>query len=55
MGLIYEDVGPWSFPIVVALKQNGKFRMCIDYRKLNSLTIPEKFPIPLIDMIFLQL
>ena len=38
-------ISPWSAPVMIAYR-NGKPRFCVDYRKLNAVTIPDKFPIP---------
>lgn len=34
-GIIKESRSPYTSPIVIARKKNGKSRMCIDYRTLN--------------------
>ncbi|KAE8238129.1 hypothetical protein A4X06_0g8983, partial [Tilletia controversa] len=34
------------------VKQNGKWRFCVDYRQLNSSTVPDRYPLPTIDAIF---
>ena len=44
-GVIEPSTSPWGFPVVVVYR-NGKPRLVVDYRKLNSLTIPDEFPIP---------
>ena len=44
-GVIEPSKSPWSAPVVIAYR-NGKPRFCIDYRKLNAVTIPDEFPIP---------
>ena len=36
-------------------KKDGSFRMCIDYRRLNKVTIKSKYPLPRIDDLFDQL
>jgi hypothetical protein len=36
---------PWAAPMVIVYR-NGKPRFCMDYRKLNAMTIPNEFPIP---------
>ena len=51
--IIEPSISPWSSPIVPVRKKDGTIRMCVDYRRLNSVTIPDKFPIPnLLDSIF---
>jgi len=44
--IIEPSISPWSAPITLAPKKDGKKRMCVDFRKLNAVTIAEKWSIP---------
>lgn len=47
-GVIQESESPWASPVVIVTKKDGSPRFCVDYRKLNSMTVKESWPIPLI-------
>ncbi|GKG06644.1 hypothetical protein Tco_0329613, partial [Tanacetum coccineum] len=46
---------PWGAPVLFFKNKDGSFRMCIDYRELNKLTIKNRYPLPRIDDLFDQL
>nr|GFB90127.1 putative reverse transcriptase domain-containing protein [Tanacetum cinerariifolium] len=54
-GFIRPSLSPWGAPVLFVKKKDGSFRMCIDYRELNKLTIKNKYPLPRIDDLFDQL
>ncbi|GJT86401.1 putative reverse transcriptase domain-containing protein [Tanacetum coccineum] len=54
-GFIRPSSSPWGAPVLFVKKKDGSFRMCIDYRKLNKLTVKNQYPLPRIDDLFDQL
>ncbi|GJU01965.1 putative reverse transcriptase domain-containing protein [Tanacetum coccineum] len=54
-GLIRRSSTPWGAPVLFVKKKNGSFRMCINYRELNKLTVNNRYPLPRIDDLFDQL
>ncbi|GKB60871.1 putative reverse transcriptase domain-containing protein, partial [Tanacetum coccineum] len=54
-GFIRPSTSPWGAPVLFVKKKDGSFRMCIDYRELNKLTVKNRYPLPKIDDLFDQL
>ncbi|GJV58143.1 putative reverse transcriptase domain-containing protein [Tanacetum coccineum] len=54
-GFIRPSTSPWGAPVLFVKKKDGSFRMCIDYRELNKLTVKNRYPLPRIDDLFDQL
>nr|GFD47836.1 putative reverse transcriptase domain-containing protein [Tanacetum cinerariifolium] len=54
-GFIRPSSSPLGAPVLFVKKKDGSFRMCIDYRELNKLTVKNRYPLPRIDDLFDQL
>ena len=44
--LIRTSASPWGFPVLFVKKPGGEWRMCIDYRALNNVTVKNTYPLP---------
>ncbi|KAE8224984.1 hypothetical protein CF326_g7943 [Tilletia indica] len=49
--VVEPSASPVSFPVLM-VKQQAKWRFCVDYRQLNTATVPDRYPLPHIDAVF---
>ena len=45
-GYIRHSKSPWGAPVLLRKKKDGTWRMCVDYKRLNKLTIKNRYPLP---------
>lgn len=55
MGVIRESSSPYASPVVVVKKKDNTNRVCVDYRKLNKLTVLDPEPMPTAEHLFQKL
>lgn len=48
-GVVERSTSPWASPIVLVRKRDGTMWFCVDYRKVNSITRKDAYPLPRID------
>ncbi len=47
-GVIQESQSPWNSPLFLVPKKDGSYRHVNDFRKVNALTVPDHYPLPVL-------
>lgn len=55
LGVIEESMSAWSSPVTIVSKPGGKSRLCLDARRVNSVTVKDSYPMPIIGSILSRL
>ena len=55
LGIIEPSNSPYSSPVVLVKKQDGSYRFCCDFKKLNSITVFDAEPIGNPDDLFVKI
>lgn len=48
-GVVKPSNSPWASPIVLVPKKDGSLRFCVDFRRLNSITRKDVYPLPRVE------
>jgi len=54
-GVARHSISPFNTPVVLVKKKDGSVRMCLDFRRLNEITIPVRHPLPIISELMQRL
>ena len=47
-GVIQQSFSPWNSPLFLVPKKDGSYRPVIDFRKVNAVTVPDHYPLPVL-------
>ena len=52
--LLYAEIievsnSPWGEPVLLVLKKDGTWKFCLDYRRLNEVTVGDVYPLPRVE------
>jgi len=54
-GKVIDSKSPWSSPVRLVKKKDGSIRICVDFRKVNAITVKDAYLIPRIEDLFTYL